>query len=260
MKPFERNAANLNAALEFYGHATERARVKEEGGVKLIASGVPTAVFNIALLTGPLAAVPGELDRRMRLAGSFFREMGTSWSFWVCEDLLPPRLARQLHETFDRLGLMCIAESPGMEIDALGEPDRSLPDLEVRRVADADTRRAFCDLIAVSFQIPEVISERIYLPERAWTGRMEGFVGYLDGEPIASTALVEAAGAVGVYSVSTRPGRRRHGIAEALMRSALREFYPTASPIVLQSSRAGLHLYQKLGFKRVTRFFIYSTG
>jgi len=59
--------------------------------------------------------------------------------------------------------------------------------------------------------------------------------------------------------VSTRPGHRRRGIAEALMRAALADFTQGTSPLVLQSSRAGLKLYQGLGFRRVTRYFIYSS-
>jgi len=259
MKPPERNWVNLNAALEFYGHANEAAGIVEEGGVKLISSGVATSVFNIALLTGPVADVPGEMERRISMAGQFFRARGTAWSFWVCEDLLAAKLARRLHDVFDRQGLACIAESPGMEIDALAEPARGLPRLEMRRVADAETRRHFCDLIAVSFQIPESIAERVYLPEPPWRESLAGYVGYAEGEPVSSTALMRTADAVGVYSVSTRPGRRRRGVAESLMRLCLADFAPGVSPIVLQSSRAGLKLYQMLGFRRVTRYFIYSS-
>jgi ribosomal protein S18 acetylase RimI-like enzyme len=79
----------------------------------------------------------------------------------------------------------------------------------------------------------------------------------VDGAAVATTVIVEAAGAAGIYSVSTNPGWRRRGYAEALMRAALGE--RARGRVLLQSSRAGLRLYQKMGFRRVTRFFVYGS-
>jgi len=258
MKPFERNAANLIESLSFYGLATGRGRIEESGGVRLISSGVPYSVFNIALLTSPVADIEGELERRIHVAGTWFREQGLSWSFWICEDYLGRRTARRMHSVFDRQGLLCIAESPGMEAWPLPPPRRPLHALEWRRVDDAATRQAFTHLVSVSFQVPFSIAEQIYACEKAWTSSLEGYVGYIGGEPICSCGLVENECSVGIYSVSTLPPWRRKGYAESLMRQALAT-RPASTCVILQSSRAGQRLYYEMGFHRVTRWFVFAT-
>jgi len=258
MKPFERNAANLIESLSFYGHATGKGCIEESGGVRLVASGVPYSVFNIALLTSPVADIEGELERRIQLAGNWFRRQGLSWSFWICEDHLGRRAARSLHTIFDRQGLLCIAESPGMEAWPLPPPRRPLPPMEWRRVQDAPTRQAFTHLVSVSFQVPFSIAEQIYSREAAWAGELEGYVGYVGSEAVCSCGLVESDNALGIYSVSTLPDWRRKGYAESLMRQVLAT-RPASSCIILQSSRAGQKLYYEMGFHRVTRWFVFAT-
>lgn len=257
MKPFERNAINLTESLAFYGRATGRGRIDTTTGVRLISSGVSYAVFNIALLTEPVSDIEGELERRIHVAGAHFRDLGTPWSFWLCEDFLSRRTARKAHEIFDRQGMICIAESPGMEAWPLPDPRQPLPAIECRRVGDEATRGDFAHLVSTSFQVPYPLALDIYTREGAWDGPLQGYVAYVDDKAVSSAALIDAGGAVGLYSVSTLPGWRRKGYGEAIMRSAL-DGNPRAACIVLQSSRAGQRLYYEMGFRRVTRFFVYA--
>jgi GNAT superfamily N-acetyltransferase len=255
MKNWERNAVNLAASLSFYGPAEERA------GVHLITSSVAFSVFNIALITNPVAEIEGEMDRRIQLANAHFRGRQRDWSFWLCEDYLGPRGARRLHRIFESHGMECIAESPGMETDELTPPRRALPALSYRRVNDATTRRHFAQLVTACFHIPPPISLQVYEPEEMWRGPLEVWLGY-DGEfAVTSTALMEAAGVLGLYSVATLPAWRGRGLAEAIMRHAVadRRLRGVTAPLVLQSSPGGLELYKRLGFKRTTRFFVFST-
>jgi ribosomal protein S18 acetylase RimI-like enzyme len=257
MTPWQRNAANLAASLDFYGRATDRGAIEDLPGVHLIASGAPLGVLNMALLSTPVAEIEGEFERRISLAAAWFRRRGTPWSFWAGEEWLPRRIARNLTAIFDPFGLYSIAESPGMEVDALPPPARELPVIEVRRVESDAGREDFAHLVSLNFQIPGPYARDIYASPRAWSGGVEGYLGVVDGLPVATTVLVEAAGAAGIYSVGTSPAYRRRGYAEALMRAALGE--RARGRILLQSSRAGLRLYHHMGFHRVTRFFIYST-
>ncbi|MBI5085939.1 MAG: GNAT family N-acetyltransferase [Acidobacteria bacterium] len=255
MRAWERNAANLSASLSFYGPAEIR------GGVKLINSAVSYSVFNIALLTDPVSDLDGELERRIQLAAGHYGRLGKQWSFWVCEHLLSPRTASRLTRAFPAWGMQCIAESPGMELDELAPPRRPLPDLSYRRVSDSDTRADFAHLVANCFHIPTDISHRIYGEEGAWSGPLEVWLGYSGGCAVASTAVIAAAGAVGIYSVATQPGFRGKGLAEAVMRHAIAQMRQRGEhgPLVLQSSPSGLELYRRLGFRRNTRYWVFST-
>lgn len=256
MNPIDLNCANLRASLAFYGPAEVRS------GVVLITSAVTYSVFNIALLDGPVESSSGELERRILVARQHFESLNRSWSFWICEDWLPYRMQRRLPEIFDRFEMGCIAESPGMQIDELPPPARPLPPLEARRVAGADTRRAFTGIIERCFYVPAPIAQQIYDREGFWDEPLIAWVGYDGPRAVCAAATAAAEGVLGVYSVATLPEYRKRGYAEAIMRSAVADarLRGAAGPIVLQSSSFGLRLYRHLGFKRTTRFFVYATA
>jgi ribosomal protein S18 acetylase RimI-like enzyme len=254
MRPWERNAANLAASLGFYGETVSL------GGVRLITARVAFPVFNIALLDAPVSGVDGELERRLDLAQGHYTRQNRKWSFWFCEHLLGSISVGRLDRVCERRGLHPIADSPGMEVDALPAPRRHLPHLEFRRVEDAETRAAFSSIVTQCFHIPPDIARLVYEYEPAWRSPLRVWLAYDGGLAVSSTAAIVAGGGLGLYSIATLPGLRGHGFAEAAMRYALDELRATGAtgPVVLQSSPAGLELYRRLGFRKVTRYFVYA--
>jgi GNAT superfamily N-acetyltransferase len=255
VKPFERNAANLVRSLSFYGSLSEL------GGVHLISAVVPYSVFNIAMLSTPVADIEGELERRIGVAAGHYAQRRAPWSFWLCEDLMGARTARRALKVFESRGLRVIAESPGMELEHLPPPRRPLPKLEYRLVGDRTTRSDFAHLAATCFRIPPSISARVYEGEESWQHPLKVWLGYREGLALTSSAVIEAGGGLGIYSVATLPGYRGQGLAEAVMRHSIdtARAEGAGGPLVLQSSPAGLELYRKLGFRRVTRYWILAT-
>lgn len=81
------------------------------------------------------------------------------------------------------------------------------------------------------------------------------FVGYWNHIPVAITSLLLAHGVAGIYSVITLEDARRNGIGTAMTQFALRAAqqsgYDTA---ILQASKAGINIYQSIGFKIIYRF------
>ena len=256
MRSWDHNAANLAASLSFYGPIERRA------GVQLITSGVSFSVFNIALIGDPVAEIEGEMDRRIQLAGAHYARQRHEWSFWICEDFLGPKTARRLNRIFEKHGMECIADSPGMEAVDLPPVRRGLPRLSYRRVNDERTRRDFSQIVSVCFHIPPPIAKAVYEPADIWGGPLEVWLGYEGDFAVTSAALIEAAGVLGIYSVATLPAWRGRGLAEGIMRHAIedRRLRGCCAPLVLQSSPSGLELYKRLGFKKTTRFFVYATA
>jgi ribosomal protein S18 acetylase RimI-like enzyme len=127
-------------------------------------------------------------------------------------------------------------------------------------VAGDETRSAFRRIVEVCFQIPHDVARIVYDDPNRWDFPLEVWLGYAFGEPVVSTAVINAAGAIGVYSVATLPHYRGKGYAEALMRHAVKDMRErgVSGPIVLQSSPAGSELYRRLGFQRTTRFYVYA--
>lgn len=250
---------NLRRAMRFFGQADERGLLREAPGVSLIFSGIDYSVFNSALLSTPVEANANDLQSRITTANVHFGARGLRWSFWVCEDMVDHSIRRQARKAFAAGRLRPFTDPPGMLADRLAPPVRPLPEIECRRVADAATRLAFAHITCIGFEIPYAVAKQVYEPERAWDGDYVGWLAYTNGVPVATAATVVAGGAVGVYSVATLPAWRHRGYAEALLRRVLGDIRERTGieRSVLQSSKGGLPLYQKMGYRTVTRFIVY---
>ena len=233
--------------------------VREMGGVSIASAGTPFQMFNAAFLASPVGG-PEDLERRIATARVHFRARDLGWSFWLCADLLTAKLQRRSERVFEQNGLRLAVRLPGMSAERLLPPRRALPKFEIRRVADEATRLAFCDIGCTCFHVPLNWFREIFLEPRLWDGDFVGYVGYVDGEAVATAATVTAAGAIGVYNVATRPGRRRRGHGEAIMRYALEKAREQSGcqRTILQATEHGLPLYISMGYRTVTSVEVYA--
>ena len=78
------------------------------------------------------------------------------------------------------------------------------------------------------------------------------YVGYLNGKPVATSALFIGAGVAGIYGIGTVPQARNKGLGGAItlkpLLEARKQGYNFA---VLFSSRMGYSVYERLGFREV---------
>jgi ribosomal protein S18 acetylase RimI-like enzyme len=233
--------------------------VRELRGVSIASAGVTFQMFNAAFLSEPVAT-EAELTQRALLPAMHFNARGLEWAYWVCEDWLAPRPRRRLRQVLERIGLRHSVNLPGMVAEHVTPLLKPPACIEVRRVTDGAERDAFCAVGSVCFHVPLTWFHEVFDNTSVFE-RFAAFVGYVDDEPVSTTALVMGGGAVGVYNVATLPQHQRKGYGETVMRRALEEFrreYGVARTI-LQSTPAGLKLYQRMGFRTVTRVGVYST-
>lgn len=252
-------AENLVCGMRFYGLARSSGEICELPGQCLIYCGLNYAAFNAAVLRAPLISHPRELMRLIEQARDFYESRGVRWTYWLCEGALDAALVSAAPAIFRRYGLTVLTEAPGMYADRPAPIAAQADLVEVRPTADASTRAAFSRIISTTFAIPQAVSTAIYESERAWEGDFHGYVGFVAGKPMTTTAVVEGGGVTGLYSVATLPGYRRKGYAAATMRQALgRE--GGEEPTVLQSTQEGLSLYEKMGYRAVTKFRVFIQG
>jgi GNAT superfamily N-acetyltransferase len=84
------------------------------------------------------------------------------------------------------------------------------------------------------------------------------YVGYLEGEPVATATVFLAAGVAGLYFVMTLPEARRRGIGAAITAAVLREARDSGVEYaVLGSSPAGRSVYAGLGFREFCAINLY---
>jgi ribosomal protein S18 acetylase RimI-like enzyme len=256
---FENVADNLRESFRVIAASRTSGEVRELHGVSIASAGVTFQMFNAAFLAGPVLT-EAELGQRVLLPGMHFNARGLEWAYWVCEDWIAPRPRRRLRSVMERMGLRHSVDLPGMIAERIAPPLRKLPCLDVRRVADPATRDAFCAIGSICFHVPLPWFHEVFDNLTVFR-QFAAYVGYVDSEPVSTTALVLGGGAVGVYNVATVPQFQRRGFGEAVMRWALDDFRRRhgIESTILQSTPAGYRLYERMGFRTVTRVGVYST-
>jgi ribosomal protein S18 acetylase RimI-like enzyme len=256
---FETVADNLRESFRVVAAGRGAGEIRELPGVSIAAAGVTFQMFNAAFLSAPVLT-EAELDKRIHLSASHFHVRGLEWAYWVCEDWMDGRTRRKSRQMFERQGLRHAVDLPGMVADRLAPPVKPLPCVTVRRVTDAATRTAFCSIGSICFHVPINWFREVFDNQFVWD-RFAAYVAYQDDAPVSTAAIVMGGGAVGVYNVATIPDQQRRGYGEAVMRYAVAEAQKEhgIERSTLQSTPAGLHLYQRMGYRTITRVSVYAS-
>jgi ribosomal protein S18 acetylase RimI-like enzyme len=250
--------ANLRQAMRVFSRASDRGEFRHYPGITVISSGFDYCAFNPALLT---AEVESELEfsRRLAIPETHYQERGLHWSLWIREDLLQGRIRSTSRLLLERRGYRLLIEPPGMATYGLSPPVRSLPLVECRQVREEADRYGFAHILSVCFEIASPVARAIYGSQSYWSEGITGWLGYVNGNPVTAALVVEAENSIGLYSVATLPGHQRRGYCEALVRHALEECRRRTGIefMVLQATRQGYSLYERMGFRTLTRYRVY---
>jgi ribosomal protein S18 acetylase RimI-like enzyme len=223
---------------------------EQASGLTCIATGSPSPSFNLAL--------SGERPRDPRVAldeaDVRFREAGLPWLL-----KLQPELDHELVVHARRRGLELDEEAVyAMPIrpwaaTAVLPSDSPLSISVAGRDTIDDAIKCFADAFDAD---PDAVG-RLFGRNLLTVPTFTVFVGYLSGEPVATSMLAttHSVGLAGVYSVATRPAHRGRGFGTALTAAALaaagKQGYDTA---VLEPSPAGAPMYRRMGFEPLTTY------
>jgi ribosomal protein S18 acetylase RimI-like enzyme len=216
-------------------------------------------MFNAAFLSGPVENEP-ELAQRLVLPSVHFNARGLEWAYWICDDYVPDKMRRRARRLFEDNGLRHSVDLPGMVAEHVLPPVHHLPAMEIRRVADPASIDAFCAVGSVCFHVPLAWFHEVFDSPSVWAN-FAAYVGYAHGMPVSTAAVVVGASVMGVYNVATLPEYQHRGYGEAVMRYALEDARCRTGMenVILQSTLAGLRLYQRMGFRIVTQVSAYAT-
>jgi GNAT superfamily N-acetyltransferase len=252
---FQTVADNLRESFRIVAGSRGEGEVRELAGVSIASANVAFQMFNAAFLSAPVASET-EFTRRILLANMHFQTRGREWAWWICDDWLHARVRRRSRQLLERQGLRHSTDLPGMYVEHLLPPRQPLPVLDIRRVDTHSVRSAFCDIGAICFHVPHIWFREVFENDVVWKN-FASYVGYVDGEPVSTAAAIRGAGVTGIYNVATLPAHQRKGYGEAVMRHAIGKAGP--GPVVLQSTAAGFKLYERMGFRTVTRVSVYAS-
>jgi GNAT superfamily N-acetyltransferase len=218
-------------------------------------TGIPAALFNgvpFAQLEGP-GAVRATVDR---LQAEIDRR-GEPALWWVGPQSRPEGLGSLL----ERHGLQPGGEVPGMAVDLASVDDapQLVSGLAVQQVTGREMQALWAQTAALGTgfsghaadalsRIEADLADPQYRAQRR-------YIGYLDGTPVATSALVLESGVAGIYAVATLPQARRKGIGTLMTALPLLEAKAMGYRVgVLQASPMGYPIYRKLGFVDVCTY------
>ena len=252
---FQPVAENLRESFRVVAGSRHEGELRELHGVSIASANVTFQMFNAAFLSTPVTT-EAEFTQRVLLADMHFQTRGREWAWWMCEDWLEPRVRRRARQLLERRGLRHSTDLPGMTAERLLPPGRPLPLLDIRRVGTPLTRGAFYEIGSICFHVPLTWFREVFENDSVWAN-FESYVGYVNGEPVCTSATVRGGGVIGVYNVATLPGHQRKGYGEAVMRHAIER--AGEGTIILQSTPAGFPLYERMGFRTITRISVYAS-
>ena len=221
-------------------------RVRDE--LVLADSGLPCDTFNFIcrarLDRATMRSVASE-------AVSYFERVERPFSWWVG----PADRPKELGGFLEAMGLERAETELAMalSLDTLPSSVPRVPGLEVHRVRTPDRMEMLSQLTTGNWTPPDPHVLRFY---RRTAGALLQpkapqwyYLGYVDGEPVATAEATVAAGTVGLYNIATRAAFRGRGIGSVLTWQALADSRAAGCDLaVLQAAAAGVGLYRRLGF------------
>ncbi|HEX4254275.1 MAG TPA: GNAT family N-acetyltransferase [Streptosporangiaceae bacterium] len=224
---------------------------RQDNGLTLYRSGLPDSQLN-----GVLRVAPGSLNRTCVPAAQRWLD-GVPWRWWAGPDS-DPELPVQLLSG----GAELVQTQPVMSVDLdRVTPAEPVPGLDIREVTDGDLG-AWVRAYAPSFGVPAEQFGPVTRLEQQRPGQDASEVrlaGWLDGQIVASSVLLDRCGVAGVYAVTTTAGYRRRGIGAAMTAAALRAGRERGRRIgTLQASSMGQPVYLRMGFQVVAEYQIFT--
>lgn len=187
-------------------------------------------------------------------------EQGALAFWWVGPQAEPNDLGARL----EQYGLQPAGEIPGMALDlrAVDNEPEMTPSFTIQKVSNAEMQRLWARIAGVGTGFPDVVTEAIVRVEATLDDpqykAQHRYIGFLDGTPVATSALVLDSGVAGIYAVATIPEARRKGIGWVMTVLPLLEAKQMGYRIgILQASAMGYPLYQKIGFKDVCKYRLF---
>ncbi|GIK66321.1 MAG: hypothetical protein BroJett018_41150 [Chloroflexota bacterium] len=244
------DAIEINYA-EFFALYTDVPHIQrhDEPGVLRLSSNQPADYLNTVLRT---TLENGHAESRIREVMAGYKTQRTSVRWHVWPNSQPADLAILL----GGYGLQCTRSIPCMVLDlaTMNVPIQPIAHLEMILVDDLPALYKWMSPVAY-----DLFFCLAYEMGLSTTSPVLHFLARYKGEPAATASIYLGAGVAGLYDVVTMPEVRERGIGSALCTMALQTVRDMGYRYaVLQSSKMGYRIYQRLGFEEIGRLLHYN--
>jgi GNAT superfamily N-acetyltransferase len=218
--------------------------------------------IQVAILNGVVSAKlnPENVKATFNSLQRRIDEEGAPALWWIGPQSQPDHLGTLL----ERYGLQPAGEVPGMAIDLeLLENKPEMPaNFVFQKVNTTEMQALWARIAAVGTGFPDVAVEAMEQLEVTMTDpqykAQYRYIGFLNGIPVATSALVLNSGVAGIYAVATIPEARRKGFGKIMTVMPLLEARQIGYRVgILQASSMGYPIYKKIGFLDVCMYKTY---
>lgn len=146
-----------------------------------------------------------------------------------------------------------------MLAERLSAPRRPLPEAELRRIDDEETRFALADLNADAYGVARDWGRQALGSAALWRGPLFGRIAYVKGEAVSGAFALAIDKALYVGWVATSKSHRRMGFAESVMRASLDDARKATGleRTILHATNEGHPIYTRMGYRSVVKFPLY---
>jgi ribosomal protein S18 acetylase RimI-like enzyme len=222
--------------------------VYEDDGVLSCLTGLASAPFNPSVVERPPAdpaAALADAERR-------YRAVGLPYGIDLDPESFPG-----VRDAAAAAGLRVVVARPGMVRDPKRVRMPTVPSgLTIER---GDEQLDDVASVATEGFGGDVAINRAFVADAVWRDPVARvYVARLDGTAVATAETSLQDGVIGVFGVATVPGARRRGIGSALTAYAVRDRAQEADLAFLQSSEMGRGVYERLGFREISTWEVWS--
>ena len=219
------------------------------GDVDYIFSGLPIPFFNAAVV-GARDISRDALAAMGRQACDWAADKSVPWLFVVTHEALADGV--DASSALESVGLAPLLPLTGMRAQRVGPPPPNTNGLQLE-VPDDDTGcGAVVDVNSAAYGMALDACRPILGAPSFWASHVPA-IGRVDGNAVASAAVLMVEGHRYVALVATRPEHQRRGYGDAVMRHAL-DVAATRHgeiPTTLHATDAGRPIYARMGYDTI---------
>lgn len=220
---------------------------------------IPHPWYNGLMVTQP---PDDSAPQVIRDALAYYQSREVGVFTWWCRPPLDPSAWEPVLAPF---GFRRDDATPGMAVDLRHlDYDRKNPaGLEIRVVDDLRMLSDWVRTFLLGYELPSTWEGDFYhlLSGLPLDWPLRYYLGYRDGRPVATSNTFLSDGVVGVYCVATLPEARGQGVGAALTLVSLADAEQQGGRLgILQSSRMGYGVYQRIGFQHVCQVTHFACG
>ena len=235
----------LVRAFEFLVKLLPQGWADRRAGAIAAVTGIPLPTLNLVLVDQAQAEVA--------LVGELLDRVGDAGVPYCLQSR--PDAREPLSALASERGMQSESDIPLM---ALRSKDLNLPNTPPQmhlRLLTPEEAATHARVAAGGFEAPEELFRELVPPALLLAEGVRCYVGEVDGEPVTTALGIVLGDSVGVFNVATPPAHRGRGYGGAATAYVVSDGTRSgASWAWLQSSSAGLPLYEHLGFRTLEQW------